>query len=208
MVAVTGGVASGKSAVTSLFEEVGIAVADADLIARSVVSIGQPGLIEIVEHFGTELLNRDGSLNRAEMRRLIFENQNARKALEAITHPRIRLELRRQCRSATTPYAIAAIPLLAETTASEYYSWIQRILVVDAPVSSQRTRLILRDGVDLELAERMIGSQADRHRRLSLATDVLINDRTIESLRSSIIRLDLIFRRMTEPFIQTQAKPS
>ena len=194
VVAVTGGVASGKSAVTVLFEKLGIVVVDADIAARHVVSVGQPALSEISARFGNDLLLADGSLDRVRMRALVFADPTARRDLEAITHPRIRAVLRSDCVAATGPYVLVAIPLLAETGAINAYPWLSRVLVVDTPVALQRTRLMARDGIDSALASRMIGAQASREQRLALATDVLVNDGAATDLTAPSERLDSFYR--------------
>ena len=196
VVGVTGGVASGKSAVTALFQALGVTVADADLAARAVVAPGEPALAEIARRFGPDLLLTNGMLNRVRMRALVFEDAGARRDLEAITHPRIRDILRRECAEAAGPYVIAAIPLLAETGVAEAYAWLDRRLVVDAPVPLQLARLVVRDGVDAALAERMVTAQATRPTRLGLATDVVVNDGALEHLAAPVQRLDQLFRRL------------
>jgi dephospho-CoA kinase len=196
VVGVTGGVASGKSAVTALFQALGVEVADADLAAREVVAPGQPALAEIARRFGPDLLLANGMLNRVRMRALVFEDARARHDLEAITHPRIREILRARCQAATSPYVIAAIPLLAETGVAEAYAWLDRRLVVDAPVAVQLARLVARDGVDAALARRMVEAQATRPARLALATDVIVNDGAIEELTAPVQRLDRQFRAL------------
>lgn len=196
VVGVTGGVASGKSAVTALFQALGITVADADLAARAVVAPGQPALVEIAERFGPDLLLANGMLNRVRMRELVFEDPAARRDLEAITHPRIREIVQRDCAAARGPYVIAAIPLLAETGVASAYAWLQRRLVVDAPVSVQIARLMARDGVSPDLAQRMVDSQAPRPTRLALATDVIVNDAQLDHLLSPVGRLDRLYRRL------------
>src|SRR4249919_4077819 len=129
VVAVTGGIASGKSAVTELFAAHGVQVADADAIAHAIVAPGQPALGEIVAHFGAGLLGDDGGLDRARLRALVFADAGARTALEAITHPRIRAGLEAACRNASGDYAIAAIPLLAEAgvAPAQAWPWLRRI---------------------------------------------------------------------------------
>jgi dephospho-CoA kinase len=189
VVGVTGGVASGKSAVTALFQSLGVEVADADLAAREVVAPGQPALAEIARRFGPDLLLANGMLNRVRMRALVFEDARARKDLEAITHPRIRDILRARCQAATSPYVITAIPLLAETGVADAYTWLDRRLVVDAPTPIQLARLIARDGVDEPLARRMIQAQASREGRLRLATDVIVNDGSLDELTGPVQRL-------------------
>ena len=199
VVAITGGIASGKSAVGLLFEALGIVVADADAAAREVVAPGHPALAEIAIRFGSRILLADGSLDRMQLRALVFSDPDARRDLEAITHPRIRLLLQAQCAAAPGPYVVTAIPLLAEASSIAGYPWLQRILVVDAPVPLQRARLLHRDGIDSMLAERMIAAQASREQRLTLATDVIVNDGGVGDLEAPVRRLDRLYRRLALP---------
>lgn len=198
IIGVTGGVASGKSEVTRRFEALGITVADADLAARAAVAAGSPGLAEVVEAFGPAALAPDGELDRAAMRRLVFEDPAARHRLEAIIHPRVRAWLRRQCETAPGPYAIAAIPLLAEGGGRVAYPWLDRVLVVDVPVEVQIERLMRRDGVDLALAESMLAAQATREQRLAIADDAIVNDGPLEALDGEVARLHQRYRRLAE----------
>lgn len=195
-IGLTGGIASGKSAVASAFEARGIVVADADLAAREAVAPGSNGLAEVAAAFGSDVLAADGSLDRAAMRRRIFGDDEARKQLEAIVHPRVRETLARACERATSPYAIAAIPLLAEVGGRGAYPWLQRILVVDVPVELQHTRLLARDGIDDALADRMIAAQATRAQRLAIADDVVVNAGTLDDLRHRVAALDARFRAL------------
>ena len=198
VVAVTGGIASGKSAVTALFEARGVAVADADAIAHAIVEPGEPALAEIVARFGSDVLDADGRLQRSRLRALVFADAGARAALEAITHPRIRAGLQQQCQSAAGDYAIAAIPLLAESKVppSQAWPWLRRVLVIDAPPEVQLARLIARDGIDAALAQRMLDAQATRPQRLALATDVIINDAALPDLEAAVTRLDTLYRKL------------
>ncbi|MEP6633952.1 MAG: dephospho-CoA kinase [Luteimonas sp.] len=176
VIGLTGGVASGKSTVAHFFEQAGVAVADADLAARDAVASGSDGLREVVAAFGDGVLDRDGGLNRAAMRKRVFADDEARRRLEAIVHPRVRAALHATCEAASGAYAIAAIPLLAEGGGRTAYPWLDRILVVDVPVDVQRQRLLARDGIDVVLADRMIAAQASRAQRLAIADDVIVND--------------------------------
>jgi dephospho-CoA kinase len=194
VVGLTGGVAAGKSEVSRRFEALGIVVADADVAARAVVAPGSEGLARIVDHFGSGILLADGQLDRAALRERIFASAQERQALEAITHPAIRELLRRTCEEATSPYAIAAIPLLTESGGRHHYPWLNRILVVDAPVAVQHARLMQRDGSTAELADRMIAAQASREERLALADDVVVNDGHPEQLQVEVERLDAVYR--------------
>ena len=194
IIGVTGGVASGKSEVTRRFEALGVVIADADLAAREVVALGTEGLGEVVAAFGDDALAADGNLDRAAMRRRVFTEAGARARLEAIIHPRVRARLRLLCERAAGPYAIAAIPLLAEGGGRSAYPWLDRILVVDVAETVQRERLMRRDGVDAALAESMIGAQASRGERLAVADDVVVNDGPLEALAMHVSALDRRYR--------------
>ena len=158
VVAVTGGVASGKSALTGAFAELGVPVADADVAAREVVAPGSDGLARIVEHFGTDVLDDAGSLDRGRMRKRIFADPSARRALEQIIHPRVRTWLRTAADNWQAPYGLLAIPLLVES--GDAYAWVDRVLVVDVPESTQLARLRQRDGISAELAQSMLSAVA------------------------------------------------
>ncbi|HSD15671.1 MAG TPA: dephospho-CoA kinase [Thermomonas sp.] len=196
IIAITGGVASGKSTVDRLFHALGIVVADADRAARDAVAPGSEGLAEVVAAFGTGVLGVDGQLDRPAMRRRVFAEADARKRLEAIIHPRVREALRLTCQSAAGPYAIASIPLLAEGKGREAYPWLQRILVVDVAESGQLARLLQRDGIDEALARTMIAAQASRRERLAIADDVLVNDGTLDALPPQVEALDRLYRNL------------
>ncbi len=195
-VGLTGGIASGKSAVAHAFEALGIVVADADIAAREAVAAGSDGLAEVVAEFGRDILDDTGALDRAAMRKRVFGDDAARKRLEAIIHPRVRESLARQCAQAASPYVIAAIPLLAEVGARNAYPWLQRILVVDVPVEVQHARLVQRDGIDNALADKMIASQATREHRLAVADDIIVNNGTLGDLQEHVATLDTRYRRL------------
>ncbi len=194
VVAVTGGIASGKSAVTGLFTECGIMTADADIAARKIVESGQPALEEIANSFGAHLVI-DGQLNRQALRELVFGNDEVRKQLEAITHPRIRQLLIHECNTANSPYAIVAIPLLAEGN-RKHYAWLNRILLVDVTRETQKNRLLSRDRISESLAEKMLDAQANRKQRLAIANDVISNMHDLDSLRNCVKRLDKRYREL------------
>ena len=189
VIGLTGGVASGKSEVERRFAALGIHVEDADRAAREAVAPGSEGLAALVAAFGAGILAGDGALDRAAMRRRVFADDAARRTLEAIVHPRVRVALREACLAAPGPYAIAAIPLLAEGGGRDAYPWLDRILVVDVPRETQLSRLLQRDDIDQALAERMLGAQATREQRLAIADDVLVNDGTLQDLDAPIAAL-------------------
>jgi len=199
-VGLTGGIASGKSAVADRFAARGIAVVDADVAARDVVAPGQPALAEIVAAFGDDVLQADGTLDRAALRRHVFGDDAARRRLEAILHPRIRVRMHDQAQRAGGPYVIVAIPLLAEGGGRLAYPWLDRILVVDVPREVQLARLVRRDGIELPLAERMLAAQADRASRLAIADDVIVNEGALALLDAEVDALDRRYRALAGGF--------
>lgn len=196
VIGLTGGIASGKSTVERLFRDRGIAVADADAAARDAVAPGSEGLAEVVGAFGAGVLAADQGLDRAAMRRRVFDDPDARRTLEAIVHPRVRSALEAACAAADGPYAIASIPLLAEAGGRAAYPWLQRILVVDVPQEVQLQRLLQRDGIDTALAEAMIAAQATRAQRLAIADDLLPNDGPLGALPAAVEALDRLYRNL------------
>jgi len=191
-VALTGGIASGKTLVSDCFAELGAGVIDTDLLAREVVATGSAGLSEIAACFGTEIIADNGELDRAKLRRIVFSDAAARGRLEAITHPRIRDLAASKLAAVTQPYAVLVIPLLVESLNN--YKWVDRILVVDVSPATQRARLLQRDQVDVRLADAMIAAQASRQQRLAIADDILTNEGSIEQLRKGVTSLDSQYR--------------
>ncbi|MGN6479591.1 dephospho-CoA kinase [Luteibacter sp.] len=187
VVALTGGVAAGKTAVERGFEALGVRAYDADVAARAVVEPGSEALAEVARVFGADALDAEGRLDRAAMRQRVFADPSARTTLEGILHPRIRTWLRDAVAADRGPYCMLSIPLLVENHA--HYAWVDRILVVDAPEAVRIARLMKRDGVDEALARQMIAAQATREARLAIADDVIVNDGGVEALAGQIERL-------------------
>jgi dephospho-CoA kinase len=173
VVALTGGVAAGKSAVERCFEALGVRAYDADVAARAVVEPGSEALAEVARVFGADALDKEGRLDRAAMRQRVFDDPGARTTLEGILHPRIRAWLREAAQADSGPYCLLSIPLLVENHA--HYAWVNRVLVVDAPEDVRMARLMRRDGIDEALARKMIAVQATREARLAIADDVIEN---------------------------------
>jgi dephospho-CoA kinase len=186
-IALTGGIAAGKSAVARRFEALGVHVHDADVAAREVVEPGTRGLAEVVDAFGPDVLDAAGRLDRIAMRQRIFAEPTARKRLEAIIHPRVRHWLRERAQAEQGAYCLLAIPLLAENIG--HYRWIDRVLLVDVPEPVQVSRLIARDGIDETLARRMLAHQASRAERLALADDVIENSVGESALDDAVAEL-------------------
>jgi len=185
-VALTGGIASGKSAVAMEFARLGVPVIDTDEIARAVVEPGQPAWQAIVDRFSQSLLDDDGSLNRKHLRERIFQNLAEKQALEAILHPVIRAEQLRRAAIAGGEYQLHVVPLLTETGNHQLYN---RILLVDCPRETQLKRLLVRDHIAADLAERMIDAQASREQRLAIADDVIDNSGDPTQLASLVASL-------------------
>ena len=186
LVALTGGIASGKSAAAQLFEDLGVSVIDADQVARDVVEPGTETLARIVAAFGPEVIEPSGHLNRRALRERVFADPAQREVLESITHPAIRAEMTRRAREAKGAYQIHVIPLLLETARADQYD---RVLVVDCPEEDQIRRLMSRDGSSREEAQRILAAQATREQRLAVADDVIVNTGTFEDLAGFVLTL-------------------
>ena len=183
VVALSGGIASGKSAVAERLLALGCAVLDADQVSRDVVAAGTSGFSDVVAQFGDAIVRADGSLDRRALRERIFAHAEDRRALEAIIHPRVRATLRAAAAASSDDVLVLAIPLLVE---SGSYDWVDRTVMVDARTATQRERLMRRDQVDRQLAEQMIAAQAPRSRRLAIADEVIINDGSLEALQQQV----------------------
>lgn len=189
-VGLTGGIACGKSTVANLFAALGASIVDTDLLAREVVAPGSLLLPKIATHFEAldpkGVLQKDGSLDRARLRELVFANPAERQWLESVTHPAIRELTDARCETATGPYVVVAIPLLVETQGAKRFD---RVLVVDCEPALQLARLQARDGMTRGQAERMLAAQVSREQRLAVADDVIRNDGEIAALRDQVEKL-------------------
>lgn len=183
VVGITGGIGSGKSAVTDYLETKGVAVVDADKVARLVVEPGTAGLAAIAEIFGEEVLLPGGELDRAALRKVVFDNPDKRKVLEGITHPLIREEIARQLSEAKSPYVVLASPLLLESGQNSFADYV---VVVDVPESVQLSRTMARDDNSEELVKSIMAAQLDRETRLSRADTSISNDGTLEELYARV----------------------
>ncbi len=192
-IGLTGGIASGKSTVADLFAERGATVLDTDVIAREVVEPGRPALGALVNALSGGILDAQGRLDRAELRRRLFEDPATRRDIEAILHPAILAELERQARQARGPYQVFVIPLLVENRLEKI---VDRVLVVDCPEEEQLRRLAARDGESRESALRMLAAQATREQRLAWADDVIDNGGPAADLPAQVAALDLKYRGM------------
>ncbi len=187
VVAITGGIGSGKTTVANQFAELGIEVVDADIIAREVVEPGTPAQAAIAAHFGADVIAPDGRLDRRQLRERVFTDPQAKGWLNALLHPLIRSEMQRQCAAARSPYCLLVVPLLVENRLT---ALANRVLVIDVDEATQIERTCRRDGVSREQAEAILAAQSSRTERLAAADDVLDNQNgTPEAIKSRIFAL-------------------
>ena len=193
IIGLTGGIGSGKSEASRLFSELGVPIVDLDVISRELTANGQATLQLIVDQFGNQILNQDGSLNRGALREVIFENPVARKSLEEILHPAIYQEAVIQLKkNQNAPYQILAIPLLFES--SRYQNLINRSLVIDSDIKIQIDRACKRDGSTQSQIEKIIASQMPRETRNQLADDIVNNNGSLEELKEKVLQLNDKYR--------------
>ncbi len=191
VVGLTGGIGSGKSVVAELFAKKGVPVIDADVIARAVTAKDEPALHAITHQFGKHILLANGELDRAKLRAIIFQDQQARLWLESCLHPVILQRMQADIQQLSTPYCIAVIPLLFETNATHF---IDRILVVDAAPEIQIKRASLRDHKSAADIADIMATQLSRAERLALADDVIVNDGSLEDLEIEVNRLNNFYQ--------------
>jgi dephospho-CoA kinase len=189
-IGLTGGIASGKTTVSRLFEQLGVPVIDADEISRSLVEPGKPALQAIAEALGHELID-NGSLDRERLRKQVFDSPEARKRLENILHPLVYSAMNDAAKQLDAPYCILAVPLLIETRQQDF---VDRILLVDCPLELQRQRLAQRTGMEQTLIDKIIASQATRDQRRACADDIIDNTGELSGLKSRVEQLDRAYR--------------
>lgn len=191
VVGLTGGIGSGKSAVATLFAELGADVIDTDVIAHSLTAAGGAALPAIRKRFGDGFIAADGSLDRARMRQHVFVRPDARQMLESILHPMIRTEMERRIAASEARYAVVVVPLLVESAG--YLDRIDRVAVVDCAPETQVARVMQRSNLSREEVERILAAQATRSARLAAADDVIDNEGPIERLRPQVERLHALY---------------
>lgn len=188
VVVLTGGIGSGKSAVADIFAQQGVDIIDTDIIARDLVAPGQPALSAITEHFGHEVLNADGSLNRGILRAHVFNHPKDRQWLEHLLHPMIQQAVKNQLTDCTGPYALVVIPLLTKNY-RQAYPFVDRICVVDCDENMQIERTVSRDNITQAMAQQILDTQISREERLALATDVILNNSDLSALTSKVMAM-------------------
>ena len=177
VVALTGGIGSGKTVVSDHFAGIGVPVIDTDVIAREVVQPGKPTLAKLVEHFGQNILTADGELDRDQMRKVAFSDKDNKAALDNITHPAIREETISQIGAVRYPYCVVVIPLLHASSA--FAQLAQRILVVSAETETRIERVMQRNGLSRDQVKRIIASQPSEEERRDMADDIIDNNGSI-----------------------------
>ncbi len=195
VIGVTGGIGSGKTAVTNEFNRLGIIIIDADVAARTVVANGKPALNEIANRFGQDILLKNGDLDRAALRSIIFKDPTQRKWLEELTHPLIHEEIIQGLQQAKSPYVILASPLLLESGQSKL---VDVTLVVDVPVELQIERTTSRDNNSPVQVQAIIEAQMPRQERLKLATHVIVNDKNLAHLHREVAKFHELFLTMSQ----------
>ena len=183
IIGLTGGIGSGKTAVSDSFEALGIDVVDADLASRVVVQKGKPCLLKIAQHFGEDILTKEAELDRAKLREIIFKSEEEKNWLESLLHPAIANQIQDELNASKSPYTILVSPLLLETNQKDFCS---KVLAVDVPVETQVERTLKRDGVSKAQVQAIINSQISRNDRLNLADEVIVNDGTLEDLEIAV----------------------
>ena len=186
IIGLTGGIGSGKTAVSDLFKELGITIVDADLASRVVVQKGREELNKISEHFGRDILNSNGELDRAQLRDIIFNSEEEKLWLESLLHPAIASQIQKELDSSNSPYTVLVSPLLLETNQRNFCN---KVLVVDVPEEIQIQRTAERDNVSEEQIKSIISSQIDRDSRLEQADEVIVNDGSIQDLENKVQEL-------------------
>ncbi|MDB5812425.1 MAG: Dephospho-CoA kinase [Betaproteobacteria bacterium] len=195
VIALTGGIGSGKTSVADMLGNLGAAVVDTDEIAHQLTAAGQTGARVVAEEFGREFLDADGALDRTRMRDLVFSDPAAKQRLESLLHPLIRHEVKMRVENFAArpadavPYIVIVVPLLVETGA--YRDLAQRVLVVDCDEDRQIARVMRRSGLAPPQIKAIMANQASREERLRNADDVVRNDGDLEALRAAVEALHL-----------------
>lgn len=195
-VGLTGGIASGKTTISRLFAELGVPVIDTDVISRELLEPGQLGYRQVIEHFGDAILNPANEIDRARLREIVFNDRQQKTWLETMLHPLIyqrTLETIRGHRRAD--YVLVVVPLLFETN---FQSLVDRVLAVDCPAEHQIERLVKRDGIERELAIKMLAQQLDNSSRLARAHDSIDNRGDGSNLRADVASLHRRYSELAE----------
>lgn len=193
IVGLTGGIGSGKSAAANFFVELGVDLIDADDLAKNVLNKNSKGYELFINEFGEQYLDNDKNIDRDLLRKTIFNDSNKKNKLENIIHPQVRSGIEEFIKSSKSDYCIVVVPLIYETRSSSYYD---RILVIDCDEEIQINRSAIRDNTENKEIKKIISKQASREERLSIADDVILNNRTLDSLKEEVIKLHKKYIKM------------
>ena len=186
IIGLTGGIGSGKSAAAALFKDIGVDLIDADDLARDSLNINSEGYKLFIDEFGDKYLDENKNINRELIRKLIFNDSDAKSKLENIIHPIVRSGIETFIRNTKSNYCIIVVPLIFETNSSKIYD---RILVIDCDVGVQISRTSKRDNQAKSDIENIINKQATREQRLSIADDVIVNNGSLDLLRMEVLKI-------------------
>ena len=186
IIGLTGGIGSGKSAAAALFKDIGVDLIDADDLARDSLNINSEGYKLFIDEFGDKYLDENKNINRELIRKLIFNDSDAKSKLENIIHPIVRSGIENFIRNTKSNYCIIVVPLIFETNSSKIYD---RILVIDCDVDVQISRTSKRDNQTKSDIENIINKQATREQRLSIADDVIVNNGSLDLLRMEVLKI-------------------
>lgn len=192
VIALTGGIGSGKTTVSDIFKSKEIPIIDTDIIARQIVEKGKPAHQKIIEYFGNEILDEDQNINRQALRKLVFSSEKNRLYLESLLHPIIWDEVKSKLNSLKKnhPYCIVVVPLLLETSNKNKHIEFDRILVVDTDEKTQIKRIIVRDNNNEFTVKDIINTQVSRQVRIDAADDIILNTGNLESLKKNVSELN------------------
>ena len=186
IVGLTGGIGSGKSAAANFFVELGVDLIDADDLAKNVLNKNSKGYELFINEFGEQYLDNDKNIDRGLLRKTIFNDFDKKNKLENILHPQVRSGIEEFIKTSKSDYCIVVVPLIYETRSFSYYD---RILVIDCDEEIQINRSAIRDNTENKEIKKIISKQASREERLSIADDVILNNRTLDSLKEEVIKL-------------------
>ena len=186
IIGLTGGIGSGKSAAAALFKDIGIDLIDADDLARDSLSINSEGYKLFIEEFGDKYLDENKNINRELIRKLIFNDSDAKSKLESIIHPIVRSGIETFIKNKKSDYCIIVVPLIFETNSSKIYD---RVLVIDCDVDVQISRTSKRDNQTKSDIKNIVNKQASREQRLSIADEVIVNNGSLDLLRNEVLKI-------------------
>ena len=193
IVGLTGGIGSGKSAAANFFIDLGVDLIDADDLAKNVLNKNSKGYELFINEFGEQYLDNDKNIDRDLLRKTIFNDSDKKNKLENIIHPQVRSGIEEFIKTSKSDYCIVVVPLIYETRSSSYYD---RILVIDCDEEIQINRSAIRDNTENKEIKKIISKQASREERLSIADDVILNNRTLDSLKEEVIKLHKKYIKM------------